>query len=137
MQNIIRKNICKFLQKYLRNNLAKYHPKTYLFVRWIISLIEDEDEANDVVRYIALWMAHNDKVNNPFTDIFLVGDIIYIVTDRPGLWIGKYGKNMDDLIEYIRKMTWHKYTINLIETNVSNRVTAVKYVIHAASLMNE
>ena len=28
MQNIIRKNLCKFLQKYLRNKLVKYHPNT-------------------------------------------------------------------------------------------------------------
>ena len=132
MKNIIRTNLCKFLQKYLRNKLVKYHPKTYLFVRWIISLIEDDDYANNVLTYISLWMINNDRTNNPFTDIFIIGDIIYIVTDRPGLWIGSYGKDIDDLIEYIRNMVKHEYTINLLETNISNRVTAVIYAIHAA-----
>ncbi len=137
MQNIIRKNICKFLQKYLGNKLVKYHPKTYLFVRWIISLIEDKDDANEVVIYIALWMNNTGRANNPFTDIFLVGDIIYIVTDRPGLWIGEYGKDIDDLTAYIRDRVKPEYAINLIETDISNRVTAVKYVIHTAMTANE
>lgn len=82
-------------------------------------------------------MINNKRTNNPFTDIFLIGDIIYIVTDRSGLWIGKYGKDIDDLTAYIRDRVKPEYTINFLETNTSNRVTAVKYVIHTAMKANE
>lgn len=84
----------------LRNVLKEWltiHPKDYHLLRYLVSVVEDEDLTKDVRHSIASWMFTTNRTNYPFSDIFVVDDVVYICTVRPGLWIGKGGETVDSL----------------------------------------
>lgn len=85
-------NLKPVLKEYLT-----VHPKDYHFLRYLVSIVEDADLTKDVRYSIASWMFTTNRTNYPFSDIFVVDDIVYICTVRPGLWIGKGGETVDNL----------------------------------------
>jgi hypothetical protein len=112
----------KLIRKYIlsKNRRVSSH---YYFYRWLADVVMDRKQSRNIVELIATWCFKNGK-NPPFTDIFVVENVIYIYTIRPGLWIGKGGKLIDGLLEYINESVCYivnkketkKYIINLVET---------------------
>ena len=108
--------IKKIIFKYLKSST-----KHYCFLRWLAELIKDEKVTKDVYSSIAYWLfTHDDTAKYlQFSDIFVVDNIVYIYTFRPGLWIGKAGRTVDDLMHSMnynaRDKKIHDYRINFIE----------------------
>lgn len=112
----------KLIKYYLKKNLT-VHPKHYYFLRWLVNIVEDEKKIDKICCAISRWTLKN--VNNGrlfgyIKDVFVIDDIIYIYTDRPGLLIGKAGKTVYELEEEINCNSKIKYKIHFIEMyNVS------------------
>lgn len=120
------------LKKILINWINKHINKgyNYLFMRWFASLVEDKDSVNYVLYKIyknyspESQLFTNVVYSNRFTDIFIVGNVIYIYTMRPGLWIGTRGTEIDTLLHVINYTNYVKvnnYTIQLIEDKGTNK----------------
>lgn len=99
----------------IRNHMEDYH-----FYRYMAYVIESKEKNKDIRHSIASWMCHSRHEDLPFSDIFVLDDEIYIYTYRPGLWIGRGGKTIDDCLYHINhKVDGTKYRdfkINLIES---------------------
>jgi hypothetical protein len=97
----------------------------YFMSRYALSMTEDKDYSNTVISYVAQWMLceHHTCLLNMLGDLFVTGDEyttgnhLYIVTLRPGMWIGKGGKIIDSLRDSLRAATGDKdFTVDIIET---------------------
>ena len=93
MKNLIRKYLNKKLSK--RGEIKK-NPLRFYFYRWLAELVKDDKKTTDVLMSVASFI-HDKDYDYPYQDIIVVGDIVYIVTQRPGLWIGKAGSTHDEL----------------------------------------
>lgn len=90
----------RFIKRYLKKKLNCSSPEDYHFLRWLAEHTKDEKATKNVLSDIALFMFKN-NTDIPFTDIFVVDENIYVYTVRPGLWIGKAGHIMDEILHYI------------------------------------
>lgn len=120
MENIFKKYLKRFLKKFLNKNSRSEYQKNYLFYRWLASIAEDKKQTENICIYFALWMTKNNKQNNQFNDIFVIDDVIYLFTDRPGIWIGKHGDDIESLNKYINDKYDTEYKIRIIESTVNN-----------------
>ena len=117
----------RLLTKYLNYYFCKHYNnknyKSYLFHRWLAQLI---------YTYIPIIYCSNidsylfdfagvvyECPQAQLTDVFHVGNIIYIVTTTPGEWIGKKGKFISDLehsINYnLEGIKIHDFKLRIIE----------------------
>jgi uncharacterized protein YciU (UPF0263 family) len=98
----------------IRNHMEDYH-----FYRYIASFVESREKNKDIRHSIASWMCDSRHEDLPFSDIFVLDDEIYIYTYRPGLWIGRGGKTIDDCLYHINHKVdgtkYRKLNIHLIE----------------------
>lgn len=113
----MKKRFYRFLHKRIT------HPRKYdyYFYRWIIEKFAvNKDEMNKILVYLTAWMVikEHESLHQYLSDIFVFDGRIYIYTRRPGLWIGKAGCIIDDLIHSINYNDGEKiydYHIELIE----------------------
>lgn len=95
----------KLIRKYLKKHLKREN-KYYYFYRWFVSISKDKTQTKDMFYAVASWFSKNtDKVNliNNLQDIYVVDNVLYIVTLRPGLWIGKHGSIINSLIDHLKQ----------------------------------
>ena len=93
MKHLIEKLIQRLLGKCRKNQLC------YLFARLLAEIVKDKGKTNDVLISIAnYFIKYHGGEKFQFNDIFVVGNIIYIYTFRPGYWIGKGGSEADRLL---------------------------------------
>ena len=108
----------KLIKNYLKRHLNCSHPKNYYFLRFLSEMVKDDNSNNLVFAGIARFMSGN-GVNLPFSDIFVIDNIIYVYTLRPGLWIGRGGetiKKIENEINYnIEGQKIDTYSIQLLE----------------------
>lgn len=126
MKKLIKKYIIKYLLKYFDGNRSskdyqyvRDHFKFYLFLRWLAEFVKDKENTVHVIASIASYMYCN-KLYLPFTDIFVIDNVVCIYTIRPGSWIGKSGSTIDEITKKINfnleeKQT-HNFKITLLET---------------------
>lgn len=118
LQNFVNYNLKEELKKGLSD--IQNHMEDYHFYRYMAYVIESKEKNKDIRYSIASWMCHSRHEDLPFNDIFVLDDEIYIYTYRPGLWIGRGGKTIDDCLYHINhKVDGTKYRdlkINLIES---------------------
>lgn len=122
----IKIGVSSLLVKYLNKKL-RFRPKSYLkylSIRLIAELVKDKESTQYVIDMIADYIRYEklDKVIL-FSDIFVLGDEVYILTVRPGIWIGKQGATINELktnlnVDVMGKLI-HKYHLNLIEDRFS------------------
>ena len=102
----------------MKRHLNSAHPKNYYFLRFLSEMVKDDNSNNRVFAGIARFMSNN-GINLPFSDIFVIDNIIYVYTLRPGIWIGRGGKTMDKIENEINYGTegqrLHNYSIRLLE----------------------
>lgn len=83
------------MKQLIENYLIKQmggHPKHYYFYRWLAECVKNKDNTYDVLCSITGYINATDKNTRlPFFDIFVIRDYVFVVTQRPGLWIGKSG----------------------------------------------
>ena len=95
------------------------HMEDYHLYRYLASWLESDIRNKDIRYSIASWMVHSKHENLPFNDIFVLDNEVYIYTYRPGLWIGKAGKTIDDCTYHINHKVdgteYRKLNIHLIE----------------------
>ena len=120
----------KQIEKYLKKHLTG-HPKHYHFLRWLSSIVEDNNKLIDVYASLAGYFYHKqddyihlDIMNiMQFTDIFVVDNNVYIYTQRPGMWIGKAGCTIDEVQDRmnlnVNGQKVHDYKIQIIEDTKS------------------
>lgn len=130
MKKIIKNCITKYLLKYFNGNhrfkhyqYVRDHVRFYLFLRWLSEFVKNEEDTKHVTASIASYMYCN-NFSLPFTDIFVVGDVVCICTSRPGMWIGKAGSTLDEITKNINfnlkgKQT-HNFKITLLENTQSS-----------------
>jgi len=108
----------KLIKNYLKKHLNCSHPKHYYFLRFLSEMVKDDNSNNRVFAGIARFMSNN-RINLPFSDIFVIDNIIYVYTLRPGLWIGRGGetiKKIENEINYnIEGQRLDDYSIQLLE----------------------
>jgi hypothetical protein len=93
MKHLIEKLIHRLLRKCRKNQLR------YLFARLLAEIVKDKESTNHVLISIASYfIRYHGGEKFQFNDIFVVGNIIYIDTLRPGYWIGKGGSEADRLL---------------------------------------
>lgn len=97
----MKKKFKTIANKYIHKCLVK----NYNLTRGIISWFEDKVRKEHVLAGIAVYILNNGhKVSDyPVSDIFVLGDTLYIHTHRPGLWIGKGGQTIDGIKDSINK----------------------------------
>lgn len=92
--------------------------RKYLFWRWIACLLGDEEKERQIICSVAGYLYKSDPHGHKvYTDIFFLYDTLYIVTRRPGLWIGKRGEDIDKLHEAIKE----EIKIRIIEDNATSQ----------------
>ena len=125
------KRIIKYIVRKEKNKHQTRMFKSYARWRFLVSLVEDKNKLKDVIRVMAGWFAEVDKSGLALiwvVDFFVFDDAIYIVTSRPGLIIGKGGKDIDSLME----ITGMK--VNLIEAGDDISITSLQR--HVVSLLD-
>lgn len=107
----------RMIKRYLMKRLTG-HPKNYHLLRWMAEWVKEEAETEYVLREISYFL-QNERIDIPYEDIFVVGNNVYIVTQRPGLWIGKGGNTVNSLIKKIncdiQGNVHSDYHVNFIE----------------------
>ena len=108
----------KLIKNYLKKHLDCSHPKHYYFLRFLSEMVKDDNSNTLVYAGIARFMFNN-GINLPFSDIFVIDNIIYVYTLRPGLWIGRGGetiKKIENEINYnFEERRLYDYSIQLLE----------------------
>lgn len=136
MKNIIKKYIIKYLLKYFNGSSKNYyyvkdHVKFYLFLRWLSEFVKNEEDTSHVMCSIASYMYYN-KLDLPFTDIFVVENVVCICTRRPCLWIDKKGCIIDEIIKKLnfnlKGEKIHNFKIQLLETTKGAVVDIYNYI---------
>jgi len=134
----------KKIEKYLKKHLTG-HPKHYHFLRWLASLVEDNNTLTDVYASIAGYFYHKQSEYGNwnifdamcFTDIFVVDNNVYVYTQRPGMWIGKAGRTIDEVEDRmnlnVNGKKVHDYKIKMIEDTKS----ADCYIRRTIRVMND
>lgn len=76
----------------------------YRYARYLVSYLEIKQDKDKLLELIAKWIRKtgNEHLLRYLTDVFIFFNEVYIVTGRPGLWIGKGGDTLDDLRNFIR-----------------------------------
>lgn len=122
------KLIKKFIQLQLKK--CRKNDKRYYFARFLAALVKNEKKTNDVIYTIAnYFMIYNKGVKFEFDDIFVVGDVVYVQTIRPGYWIGKAGSTVDEITKLLNYNKFGEkignYEIRFIErlTSAKSRIT--------------
>lgn len=136
MKKIIKKYITKYLLKYFNGSSKNYyyvrdHVKFYLFLRWLSEFVKNEEDTKDVMASIASFLYYK-RLDLPFTDIFVVENVVCICTRRPGLWIGKAGRTIDEIIKKLnfnlKGEKIHNFKIQLLETTKGAVVDVYGYM---------
>ena len=119
--NILKSLVNEDIREGVKRGLDNIHShmEDYHLYRYIASFVESRERNEDIRHSIASWMVHSKHENLPFNDIFVIDDEVYIYTYRPGLWIGKGGKTIDDCTYHINHKVdgteYRKLNIHLIE----------------------
>lgn len=120
LQSYIHQSYRKYLSRIVNKGLG-WHIKNYqkyLFWRWIACLLGDEEKEQEILCSVSSYLYQSDPNGHKvFTDIFFLHDTLYIVTRRPGLWIEKGGRGIDELHEAIKE----KIKIQIIEDNMTSQ----------------
>lgn len=77
----------------------------YRYARYLISYLEIKQDRAKLIELMARWMreTNNEHLLRYFTDAFIFFNDVYIVTGRPGLWIGSKGNTIDSLRDFLRE----------------------------------
>lgn len=115
----------KLFINFIENRIVNPRKYNYLFYRWLLGLIIDKDEMENVFFKITYYL-NNKHEPYDFMDIFILNNNVYIYTRRPGYWIGKSGKEIGDLencinYNYNGETKLHDYHIKIIEDTESSR----------------
>ena len=120
LRSYILQSYGKYLSKIVNNGLSwriKNYRK-YLFWRWITYLLKNKKKERQIICSVAGYLYKSDPHGHKvYTDIFFLYDTLYIVTRRPGLWIGKGGEGIDKLQEAIKE----EIRIRIIEDNATSQ----------------
>ena len=138
MKKIIKKYITKYLLKYFNSNRSSKNYKYvrdnirfYLFLRWLSEFVKNEKDTNHVIITIAKYMYDN-NLNLPFTDIFVIDNVICVCTTRPGFWIGKSGSTIDKITEKINfnieGKQIHNFKITFLEVTKHTIIDIDNYI---------
>lgn len=126
----MKKLIEKFIHKLLFWNESQ---KRFLFARLLAECIKDDKKTEDVICRLASYFVHyNKSVVIPFNDIFVVGDTVYIFTERPGYWIGKEGSTVNAIehqLNYnLKEEKIGDYHIRFIEEKYTTNISIKTYI---------
>lgn len=108
MKQRIKKIIGDWLIKYIdnhRSNLKKNYAR-YILVRLIAELITDKWVNKNLVWDVASFHYNHAFFQKyphlmTFTDMFVVNNRLFLFLERPGIWIGKGGTDIDALQRFI------------------------------------
>lgn len=118
LKSLVDSNLSDGVKNALNNNIRS-HMEDYPLYRYLASWLETRERNRDIRQSIASWMVESRHEDLPFTDIFVIDDEVYIYTYRPGLWIGRGGRTIDDCLYHINHKIdgteYRKLNIHLIE----------------------
>lgn len=117
-----------YIVKHFNNIKEK---QNFYFLRWLAEMDKNEKYTNYICNTIAKYI-HSKNTTMPFLDIFVVDNYVYIYTQYPGKWIGKKGKDIEELQHIINynsdgELT-HNFKLNVIEPNKTNFNTVMNYL---------
>lgn len=96
MKNIILNIATKQIHKHIKHHT---NIPNYFFWRWMISKVGDKDLEQDIIFRLdsAVAVCGSTNLINFINDVFVFDGKLYIVTHRPGIWIGKRGHQIDEI----------------------------------------
>lgn len=123
----------KLISAYLIKYLAKHYKidknnKTYWFVRWLAELIKDDTTTTSVLINVATFINDNTFLYNMYSDVYVIDNTVVLVTNRPGMWIGKGGETIDSLKELIESTLHQNVSIRLVEEVTTAKTTINGYI---------
>lgn len=120
----------------LKNKIIKRvtHPRKYNYFIWrgIVELLYQKKDNKAMTRRCVRWMGMWASIDRNFlcvenvTDIFYIDRVLYVTTRRPGLLIGKSGKDIDSLKAYINNPRNVIDNIYIIETSDDEPTTEMR-----------
>ena len=119
--------IRSYIKGHLKHFISKGEVVKYLFLRLLAELVWDTPK-DDVYFAFGKFLSNKGRELYQFSDIFAVGDTVYIVTYRPGLWIGKSGSTIKELEGLLGR-----YKVKIIE----ERNTAFSEIADFIRVLNE
>ena len=125
--NLFKKVVTAYLKKKLTGR-----PQHYYFYRWLADLVEDKDRLDDACYGISKWALINPvngKIFRYIRDVFVLDNIVYIYTERPGLLIGKKGCTCNEIIQEINNNSEINYTISVIEMWHVSLTSILTYIV--------
>lgn len=130
MKQRIKKIIGDWLIKYIDNHRSNIRRSylSFLLVRLIAELVTDKLVNKSLAWDIASF--HNNHAlfkKHPylmsFTDAFVINNRVFLYLERPGIWIGKRGTDIDALQKHINSdvdgNVINNYKISILEDNAS------------------
>lgn len=127
--NIIDKILRPYNKDFYCRKNSKYYELAKLYFRCFASE-KDKEFTHDLPRIFAKFCYNNDKnyTLNTILDAFVFKDKLYIFTNRPGLIIGKGGRDIDDLQKFVIKyLDINIEEIKLFEDLWSFRSRSIKF----------
>lgn len=115
-------NINDFIYTKLRNSKSNHS-----FWYFVAEILTDKKKRKEISRSISYHIyTHNTSGLQSMMvgyDLFVINNRIYLITQRPGIWIGKGGAYIDELTKTINYNVDGKkiydYHIDLVEDKVS------------------
>lgn len=114
--------IRSYIKGHLKHFISKGGIVKYLFLRLLAELVWDTPK-DDVYFAFGKFLSDKGREFYQFSDIFAVGDTVYIVTFRPGLWIGKGGSTVKELEGILGR-----YKVNFIEEKYTAFSEITKFI---------
>ena len=89
----------KLIRNYIKKQIRKVrgNKRSFYFLRWLADIVKNEEDTKHVCSTIGSFLFEEHETY-PFLDVFVVDDMVYIYTHRPGYWIGKGGETVNKLI---------------------------------------
>lgn len=129
----VEKKLNEFNREKTKKLKEQKKDKTFTFWWYLAKNLQDMNIRREICSSMGFfYFGKNSSVYTNITDVLVLGNTIYIYTKRPGLIIGKAGKDIDDLTKSINYSKDGKklydYHINLIEDNCSGSMELINNI---------
>ena len=117
------------IKDFITKRIIRPKKYNYFFYRWLVSILYENKNDSAIISFFAWMYVHQQKFE--FTDIFVIDNIVYIYTNRPGEIIGKGGETIDDITDKMNTNAKgekiNNYKIQIIEDLQSQRANMYVY----------
>lgn len=86
----------KWFEQFIGKRLSNSKGRSYIWWRWFATMFE-----KDIPVALVGFIYKYPKLGYHMTDVCVLGDICYILTDTPMLWMNKKTNQEEEFFEYV------------------------------------